>query len=326
MRDVFRIYRRKTDERGMALIAALALLVVFSLLGAAYVRSMMLEMDRTNMLAAQLRAREAAAAGVRAAICKLEMAVAAHEAEALLAQPLNFDLPGYAADAQGGLTPSSNWKVSVEAVLSDESARLNLNHAPSSVLALALGIDGEKARALAASLPRAGASGEGAWLTSPDELVLRGILTPETYQHLNPNWFTVYTVPEPAQPAAWFNVNGAPPELLAAVLHITPEAAQAVVRARPFINVAQLAQAAGKEPSTFGLKPDEASPDGLPAALAFEPVSFRIQCRASAAYTGGSASAKAQAEAVVCFNNRKEPAITYWNESSLDGEAAEKRM
>ena len=323
-----RIERREGTE-GIALVAALLLLVVFWLMGAAYLRATLIEVDRGRDETRQLRAQYAADGGVNVAIGQIEAALRANTVTDLIDQsPLALEMPVYMYEAQEGLVVDPDYRVEVSVAVSDECARLDLNQAPTSVLRAVLNIDGTRARDIRAGLPRAegdASTGGGprAWFTSVDDLVARRLLTPTEFDALDTELLTVYTMSDPGSPGRYLNLNSAPPRILAAVLDVPPETAQQVAAARPFANLDELVAAAGKDPAAFAVRPDPNVPGALPQGLGFGSDCYRIRSEASFVGSNGQRAVSARTEAVVVFVPGGKPVITYWSAANPQTEPQE---
>ena len=318
---------RRND--GAALITALLLLVVFMMFGIVWVDYMNIENQKSEDQITHLRANYAAQGGINAGIQAARDAIARGNITSP-PEPIAFDVPVYAggSDEEAALKPANDRVCRVRVRLEDESARVNINHAPPTVLRGILGVDGEKAREIRSSLPRAEAgagedSAQRRWFTSVDELVTRGLivppdaLTPELKKML-----TVYTVPDPARAAGYMNVNAAPAPVISALLDVTPGVAAQVVEGRPYSDVTELSAAAGKDPATFNVRPAPDALNTLPVELSFRTRCFRIVSTAELLKTGESPDspeevlADASIEAVVYIDEQGNPQVMYWNESA----------
>ncbi len=307
----------------MALVLALALMALFVVLGMAFVRHMKVENDQAAYQFEELRAEQTAEAGVYAAIGDLRRAMDAQQVLQVTAQPRSYVLPAYKGIRNGqGLTleAANNFKASAAVTISDESGKVNLNHAPASVLQVILGVDGDTARAIAARLPRTnGNPADGAvpkWLASADDLVTYGLLTQAQFAAINPALITTFTVTNHVNPTGFLNVNAAPAEVLAAVLDVPLDVAKKALAQRPFVSLAALSAAVEKDPSTFNIKPDISDPAALPAALSFESRCFRIVSDAAYAAVkdkSEDALARAKVEAVVLFKPEGGYEIVSWS-------------
>lgn len=311
------------NRRGVALILAISLLALFTVLGTLYIRHMNIELDRAGLLLDQVRARNLAGAGVHAAIADLQRALPPRQLVQMLDKPRTYTFATYKGvhEAQGlTLASMENRKAVATVTISDESGKINLNHAPASVLQAILGVDGATARAITSSLPRTGGKPEGGappqWLLSTDDLVTRGLLTPDQFARVNPAWVTTYTVTDHADPAGFLNVNAAPADVMAAILDLPLEAAQKVMQRRPFNSLQGLGVAAEKDPATFNFKPDPSDPAALPAALSFESRCFRIVSEAVFATVQEKQEhtrATAKVDAIVVFTPDGGYEIVRWN-------------
>ncbi len=316
-------------NEGAALLTALGLLIVFTMLGIAWVRFMAIEHEQSAMDTHYTEAIYAARGGINAGIETAREAVV-QGAMPSLAEPITYELAVYRDNVGKGadLEASDSRVIRVRVHLEDESARININYAPPNVLREILGVDGETARQIRSDLPRSegGAgdnSGNRRWFTDVDELVTRGLLksaqlTPEMKQML-----TVYTVPNPADAKGYMNVNTAPVPVLEALLAVTPDVAKRVIDARstrPFSDVTELSAAAGKDPATFNVRPAPDALNTLPDELSFTSRCFRVIGDAELVDTRAPAEGRAvlaaeEIEAVVYIDRAGNPDVLYWNES-----------
>jgi type II secretory pathway component PulK len=302
--------RRK--DSGIALLTALGMLVVFSILGGSYLTYMMVENQNVDIDLGAVRARASAEAGLRQAIGAIGADLAGG---VVVPEQVDAKVALYKATPDGSLVEDDSRKIEVAVTVFDESSRINVNYAPTRVLAAILGVDPNKARAIRMQLPKidgdeaATVSVEGArWLASVDELHTRTLVTPDK---VRPNLLTVHTG-ETGSNAGWLNVNTALPEALAAVLDVPVEAAIEIKKAGPFTSVEQLAAAAGKDPSTFNVRPQ--APGTLPKELSFSSRCYRIVSHAKYVQDGVP-KAGSRVEAVVCYDPDGRPEIRSWNET-----------
>ncbi|MBI4559794.1 MAG: general secretion pathway protein GspK [Candidatus Hydrogenedentes bacterium] len=313
----------KRREIGAALLTALALLMIFSILGAAYLKFMVIDAESTahDVLVAQAQA--VANGGVYAAIGEIGAALAAGKAPA---GKLDIEYPIYDLDRDDShkLVARELEKCKVTITVSDECARVNLNFAPTRVLEAVLGVDGNTARRIRSSLPRQDeltesvvvTPGQRQWFASVEELVTRGFMADAAFAKINPNLLTVCSVPDLDNPSGFINVNSAPPEVLAAVLGISIEAAQPAIAKRPFTSVNDLAAAAGKDPAAFTVHTAPDVPGTLPKELTLQSRCYRVESRA--AVTRGPTeliAAERGATAIIWFKEGGSPEIVYWNGS-----------
>jgi DNA uptake protein ComE-like DNA-binding protein len=299
MRVPLTVQTRRPADRGAALLISIGLLAVFMILGFYYVNYMSLEWDETYYEIARTRARLAAESGVRLALADLQYAQEQDQTMQVLNRRLEYALPVYMKlqDAgELGFSESDSYAVQAAVQVSDENARIDINHAPASVLQRILGIDGDKARAIVQSMPRQAEAGNAAapsaagdksdtppdgstppaWFLSVDELVDRGFVTPEQYGELDTSLLTAFAVTDHAAPTAYLNLNRASAPVLAAALDLAPEKAEELATARPFKSLDALVNAAGKAPNTFNYRPAADASDALPAEFTLESSVFRL--------------------------------------------------
>jgi DNA uptake protein ComE-like DNA-binding protein len=324
-----RIHRRRTraglDRRaGVALLTALALLMLFSILGTAYIRYMTIENERTDYELRAVRAEQAASGGVYGAIGEVQAALAAGKSPA---GTYDFDIPVYGASRQaekGYMTFEESRRCAARVTVSDESGKINLNHAPASLLQQVLGIDEAAAARIVESRPRADgaefdpgliAGGMPVWLFSVDDMIARGLLDVDTARKTDWNQVTFYTVRDHAKAAGYLNVNAAPESVLRLVLGVDEKTAKTVAQARPFSDLAGVSAAAGKDPSGFALPAE---------ALTFAPRCFRFESEGRYANLGPELQeyrvSRRCVRAVAMLDGKERPVLTWWRESmgSLD--------
>ncbi|MFO7976063.1 MAG: type II secretion system protein GspK [Candidatus Hydrogenedentota bacterium] len=317
------ITRHKTKERGAALLFALGMLGIFAALGTAYVTYMALEQQRSYDYVSEVRARQLAERGIWATVGDIQTALAKGEMPVVGIREEEL-FPVYRGVSNNVPEEWQRRDGRVVVSVEDESAKLNINHAPTRVLQAMLGIDGRKARAIRRRLPRPGEAPtkNQSWFTSVDGLVARGFLTREALNELEPqSLLTAHSVADNRNPQGFINVNTAPKEVLAAVFDA--EVAERIVTARaqePVEDFAGLLEATEADPATFNLS---VPADGTaPPEIAFESRSFRIVCEAKAR-KAGDVRAGCRVEAVVVLSDTGNAEITYWRETSLaldDGE------
>ncbi|MFM1920087.1 MAG: Type secretion system protein [Candidatus Hydrogenedentota bacterium] len=334
----------KGKRRGAALILALTLLTVFAVLGTSFVVSMSLELDASRLDLRELRAAHLAEAGIHAAIGELSRAVQEGRQADFLAQGTRtYEFPAYkGVMTEQGYALERAPRISfAEVVILDESGKLNLNHAPASMLRLLLNVDGPTARKISSSLPFPALFSPDVntgrrWLAGPDELLSRGLLTPEQFDALDLSLFTTYSVGTTSKPERFLNVNAAPPEVLAALLDIPVELARQATVRRPFNSLADLESVSGKAADTFNIKPRASAPTSLPPELALDSRCFRLKAKATFGLEeqGTARRSTRHVEAVVVFDGEGGHEITYWStdnaedaatvtEGAAAGEAAE---
>ncbi len=311
---------------GAALIMALSLLGLFVALGTLYIRHMTLEIDHNNIQQRQLRARLVAESGFHAALADLTQALNEGQVHQRLGKTYTYEFPVYEeitplnSSYQGQI--ETNRLAVAEVTVLDESGKVNINHAPASVLQSLLNIDGETARAIVGGLPgRPGADENGAWYLRLDDLVSRGYLSREDFNSIDTSLLTTFTVINHDQPVEYLNINAAPVEVLAAVFALSQEEAEAFAVKRPITGTNALYTAIEKDPATFNYRPDvNAESIGLPEALTLDSRCFRIVVEGRYALLEPTGSEKeyqvsyGQVEAIVLFNRHDEDyVVLYWN-------------
>jgi type II secretory pathway component PulK len=329
-RDRSRGARRRDADSGVALLTALALLFLFSVLGASFVRSISIDMERTETELAEQRAAGFARGGVQAAIGEIAAALAAGEVPGVLAGPVEIQYPVYRSQkaTPAGIGPDESLRGRATFTVFDESGKVNLNHATPRVLRAVLGVDGDVARSIRGSLPlaAAGSPANRAWFSNLSELSTRGLVPEPLYKKIDPELVTVYSVADHANAEEFLNVNAAPPQVLAAVLDIPLQAARALVERRPFGSLQEVCEAAGKDPSVFngGAVGEPAEGQGLGRELAFQSRCFRIASEGVVAELGPGNTefrpTRRRVEAVVVFDRVAGPQVTYWSEAAEAGE------
>ena len=173
---------------------AILLLGLFAIMGTAWLAYMVQENIGTDETIRQARARQAATGGIEAAIGAIEQALANDSVNELIEKPSEFGVAIYdytgdalaVRDGEGG---------TATVTISDECARININHATPKVLAALLGVDRQTARRIRGRLPRpdevAVLSDSGPakpWFTSLDDLRTSGLLGETEFDLVNRNW------------------------------------------------------------------------------------------------------------------------------------------
>ena len=325
-------------ESGAALVLAIALLGLFTMLGMIYIQRMNIDLDRTKWQLRETRARNLTEAGVQIALSKLERAMAEGQLVQLLGKPQSCTLPAFKGTRMGGalqLMRMESRRSAIEFTILDESGKVNLNHAPAAVLEQLLRVDAKTAKAIRDSLPPTGIARlvnknrEGRWLLHPDDLVTRGLLTEEHFAKLDPATMTTYTVVDHENALAHININTAPVAAVAALLDLSTEEAGQLDAKRPFSSASALYAAAGKDAATFNVRQNRRNSRALPPALSLTSRCFRIRCTAEFGSTAGAAAAKgmhrgyhrahAEAEAVVLFEPDGACRVLRWTTERLEG-------
>ena len=305
------VQKQRVDSRdGVALIFAISLLMIFSVLGAGYVTFMTIELDEANYTVHETRSRVLAKAGANIAAGRLQDALASGTVEDVLGN-MTLDLPTYDLMQGDEFTQRDDRTARVEIRIADESGKVNLNHAPASVLRHVLGVEGATARAISGH-PR---SGEGSWFVGVEDLRDLNLLTAEEFAAVDRSLVTTLTVVDHDSPAGYLNINSASAEVLAAVLGITRESAEQVRVQRPFTDLASLAEASGKDPATFNLKP--AADGALPVALATESRCFRIGVKSNYSRADGSMTVSSHLDAVILFDGDGGYEFIHWQADAI---------
>ena len=322
--------RTTANNRGSALVMALAVLGIVVAFGVAMYQYTALEKEQLDNDLNRGRARLDAKSGVEEAVARLQAAVASGQVGDLLDKDIAVPLAVYRLQGkQADAAPSSDDRYSSQATvrISDECARMNVNLAPPAVLMSMLKIDGEKARQLRERLPRldgtaAPADSGRRWLSSLDELVALQVLPAEVLTPERMADLTVYSALDIQNASGYVNLNTASKAVLEAALGVTPETADKVMLARPLNSLEALVGAAGKDANGFNFKPALDNPGGLPKELAFSSRCFRVVSTAQLMRKSGAARpVSATVEAVVQFPENAAPRIVYWGEPSAGAAA-----
>lgn len=262
--------QKSRNERGAALIFALSMLAIFGFMGVAYVKYMSLNLVDSDLDLRKARARQLAVSGIQIAASGLRQEVLSANHIVPRNTPASFDLATYNGITHGdegiAAEPMNATRVARTTVtVYDEGGRVNLNHAPASALQKLLGVDGDTARNITANVPRGAQGPDVRWFLTTDELLSRGLLTKAQYDLIVPDTLSTVSVVDHANPAGHFNVNGATPAALSAMLNLTLEQAEQVKSKGPYASMEALGQAVSAvtgapaeavtgEPS-LGLKP-----------------------------------------------------------------------
>lgn len=297
----------QSNERGLALIGAIAMMALFVLLGTAYVRYMSLEVASTRADLERGRVHQLAVSGIYAAIGEIEHALDVGDAPDAA---YNFDINVYRyVQSKREAHPQS-----VAVTVSDEASRININHAPDAVLK-ALGLDEKAITKLFRALPSRSADDTRTWLSSPDDLRTREILNAQAYEALDRSILTTYTVQNHATPEGFINLNTASPKVLSAVFAIEPGEAEQLASKRPFTSWRDVVTKTGREQSTFNISNSEYASREMPSELALSSRCFRVASEAKLQYEDSARRPISSAiEAVVMFHPNGKYSIRYWNE------------
>lgn len=307
---------QRSGEKGMALIAALSMLMLFTLLGTSYVKYMSIEKDTAMFELRNLRASRLAEGGIHAAVGEIRAALKSGQTPE---STYEFKLPLYLYDADSEIRISAvpqNVRVRIE----DEAARVNLNHAPRELLEN-LGMDRSRVRALKNTLPRDSVprAGKRQWLSSIDNLRTRKILGPREFKALDRDILTVHTVDDPQMPAQFINLNSALPKVLAAVFNIPILEAIALANQRPFTDWNDVVAKTGRDPLTFTVRPSPVSPHTMPRELALQSNCYRVfsEARVESTFSAGRGVTR-WVEAVVMLHADGSYSFRYWDETARE--------
>lgn len=296
------------EERGVALLTALSMLFLFSVLGTAYVGYASIELKSSKFQTRQVRARYIASGGINAAIAEIQAALG----DGMTPQKkYTFQIPVFAI--LRGEFVAVDQKVTVE--IFDESGRVNLNHASGPVLE-ALGMPAASVVALKAALPSSSKARKGSrWLASVEELRTTGILDARAFRKLERDAFTVYTVVNAKKPSGFLNINAASPTVLAALFNIPQQEATALAATRPFTSWQDAVTKTGRDPSTFKVQSSPAGSRAMPRELGLTSRCFRLKSKTDLT-TSESIRLRVSgyAEAVVLFADDGSYKIRYWSE------------
>jgi type II secretory pathway component PulK len=272
-----------------------------------------LEQEKARFHVREARARNLAAGGLNAAIGEIQAALRRGQTPA---PSYSFLLPIYLRE-DGQLVEVSQ---EVEVRVHDESSRLNPNSLPDEALR-ALGLSAEEVRNLRERLPENGAPGGGRrWLASVDELLARGIVSAETFRNLPVHLLTVHSTGHPANPQGTVNLNSAPAEALAIIFNVSTEEAQSLAVKRPFTSWEDVVRKVGREPATYNIRPGVAAPREMPAALALQSRSFRLEGSARVRPTGSrQLGVRSTVSAVVTFGDGGDYEVLYWSKRPSEG-------
>jgi len=284
----------------MALVAAIGMLMIFAMLGTAYIGYMTLEYDEAGLAMREARARALVEAGIHAAIGEIQGAMARSESPK---PEYTIALNAYRQESTGQGAYPQNVRVG----LTDESGRINLNFAPVALLRAA-GIPENAAKAIEDY------RASGKHLASVEALRSEGLVDNQTLQAIDRGRFTVYTGSDLRQPHSYLNLNTAPEPVLAAIFNISAEEAAALATKRPFASWEDAVQKVGREPSTFSVAPPQYASRDMPAALALSSRCFRLVSLVEMDMPGGNGRrVYAGAEAVVAFLENGTYSIRYWH-------------
>ena len=244
------------SNTGVALIIAVSLLGIFSLLGMYYVRSSEIDLKRVSLLLDDLRVREYTRAGLNVVLTEIEKRWGNGTIEELISKgEFQVDVPYYISIYKGDrkveLDVSDTVRVSVRIKVYDESGKVNINLVPVSVIQKILKVDGETARRLKSEFDL---QSGGRWLYVLDEIYSKGV-SPDniSLEDINKSLST-WNAGSPDNPIPYLNVNKASSDVLKAVFNLNDAEVEKVISARPFESLEELINLIGKDPSSFNIK------------------------------------------------------------------------
>ena len=295
---------RLIEDKGVALFAALAFLLIFSMLGTAYIRFMQISYRSTSGELQGVRAEHLSRGGTYAAIGEIQTSLERGE---IPGKSYEIKLPVYRT-VEG---EEAEFPQTVSVTISDESGKVNLNLAPSAVLKV-LGIP-EKVVAQIHGHPL---RGERKVLTSVDELRTADYMSGQNYNELDKSLFTVYTSASDGLVAP-INLNSANSTVLAAIFAIDLEEAETLSQKRPFTSWEDVLVKVGREPSTFNVVGGRNGNSDIPVMLSLKTRTFRINSNAHMVTRDTTSNGLyTSVESVVHFESDGSFSIRYWDESS----------
>ncbi len=307
---------RRND--GVALLTVLAMMLVFVMLGTAYVRYMSIEVDKARYELLDVRSQNLASGGIHAVIGEIHKTMETGDS---VRDVYEISLPVYRFE--GGERVEYPQVITVRVL--DESGRVNLNHAPPELL-MAMGLTEGNVTALRQSIAGKGKSPR--WLVSVDELRTRDIMDGQEFNQLNKDLFTVFTAANPENPRGFININAASAEVLAALFNIDPAEAQTLVAKRPFLSWEDAVSKLGREPSTFNISNREYGARTMPPELSLRTHCYRLVSEVAMVVEPGTSSKGLHraVEAVVLFDEHGNDSVRYWNEHPGDAVYAAKPL
>lgn len=307
-----RSHGHRGTRRGAALIAALSMLLLLTMLGTSYVGYMSLEQKESLLSVQTTRARYLADAGVYAAIGQIQAAIRENQVPQT---EYTFEIPLYMS-VRGELEAAQQ---TVTVQVTDESALVNINHVERAVLE-ALGIPRHAAREIRNELARPTAADEPAkWFANVQGLRTRGFVSGQNFQDLKLDSMTVYTAADPSDPRNYININSAPAGVLAALFNLTDEEAAALIEKRPFRSWDDAIRKIGKDPSTFNVIANAEPNRAMPVELALSSRCFRLVSSTTMqnAFTSRRGMTKG-VEAVVILDDAGGYEFRFWSETPAE--------
>jgi len=293
-------------NQGVALVTALGLLLLFAMLGTAYVRYMSIEMDDARYGLLNVRAEQLSEAAIMAAIGEIETALNNNQ---IPASEYDLTLPLY-YHKQDGAQPIDQ---TITVLVKDESSRININHATPKMLT-ALGIKPEVAQQISQSLPNQNSGADAKWFNSVDELRTRGFLNGPEYNALTHDLLTVYSTDHDS-PENYINLNTATATVLGWLFNVEAEEAKIVASKRPFTSWEDVLTKVGREPSTFNVGDIPYGSREKPKGLAFQSRCFRLVSDGLIKDVPGTTSngLHCGTEAILLIDEKNNGSLRFWN-------------
>lgn len=304
--------RSRRHRRGAALISALSMLLLLTMLGTAYIGYMSLEQKESRLSTQGTRARHLADAGMYAAIGEIQAAVRENRVPQT---EYTFEIPLYMSI--GGELTAQPQTVTVQ--VTDESALININHVERAVLE-ALGVPRHAAREIRNELSQPeGQDAPAKWFSTVQGIRTRGFVSGQNFQDVLIDSMTVYTAADPNNPRNYININSAPPSVLAALFNLSADEAAAVAEMRPFRSWDDAVEKIGKDPSKYNVIANAEPNRAMPVELALSSRCFRIISSATLqnAFTSRQGMTKG-VEAVVLLDDAGGYEFRFWSETPVE--------
>lgn len=251
-----KVGRRKNI--GVALLLAISVLGLFSMLGMYYVRDSELELRRTQMYIDDIRANIYADAGVQLAMAELQRAwhndtlVNFSTMNRILEVEIPYYKSFYLGKSGSRIEPSDTYKAKIHIEFFDESGKININCSSAGLLQKVMNVDGETARQIVGRLNQSAPKQK--WFYLQEDLInfLPNIQADQVFFENVSTW----NAGNPAKPISYLNVNAMSDKVFSAVFNIPLEETTQILSKRPFATVSDLVTAIGRDPATFAIKLD----------------------------------------------------------------------
>jgi type II secretory pathway component PulK len=300
----------KKNTQGIALVTALGLLLLFAMLGTAYVRYMSVELDSARFDLLDVRAEQLSEAAIMAAIGEIETAVKngqTPEASYSITLPLYYHKQGGAEAIDQVITVH----------VKDESSRININHSSPEILE-AIGIDARIVKSIIASRPSPDSLPDARWFNSVDELQTRNFLDVPEYDSLPKELLTVYST-DHDNAVDFINLNSVSARVLGILFNIESGEAESLASKRPFSTWEDVLTKIGREPSTFNVGNIPYGSREKPKELAFKSRSFRLISDGKIENVPGTINGLyCGTEAVLLIDEQNNSSLRFWNVHPLE--------